>query len=92
MTNFRARAAVVFWLFVACAILLAYRAVELTIGGENTVVANLALISRKNMSMEHLNSQITKLDRLTKNIDRSSIGDLKAALVETATLLKETEN
>ncbi len=91
MTNFRARIAVVFLLFVACAISLAYRAVELTIGGENRVVTNLALISRKNMSMERLNSQITELDRITNNIDRSSIGDLKAVLVQTATLLKETE-
>jgi hypothetical protein len=91
MTTFRARTAIVFWLFVACAISLAYRAVELTIGGENKVLTNLALISRKNMSMERLNSQITELDRLTNNIDRSSIGDLKSALVQTAALLKETE-
>jgi hypothetical protein len=55
MTNFRARITVVFLLFVACAISLAYRGVELTIGGENRVVTNLALISRKNMSMERLN-------------------------------------
>jgi hypothetical protein len=91
MRNFRARIAVVFLLFLACAISLTYRAIELTIGGENRAVTNLALISRKNMSMERLNNQITALDRITDNIDRSSIGDLKAVLVQTATLLKATE-
>ena len=91
MTNYRARAGVMLFLLMAATAGLIYRAAVLTVGDANKIQTNLAIINRKPVSVEKLILQVAKLDGITNDIERTTLSDVKAALTETATLLKETQ-
>ena len=84
------RVAIVLILFLIAAFALVYRAVTLTLGEKNKLQTNLILMNRSPTSLELLNSHAVKLEAMTKNIEKTSFGDIKNAIEKTITLVNQS--
>jgi hypothetical protein len=69
-------------------VVLFWRSLGLMLGEENPRLTDMALMSRKPLSVEQLNKQASELRRLAKNIDTASFQDIRVAFERTIVLVE----
>ncbi|HFD31790.1 MAG TPA: hypothetical protein ENJ28_03620, partial [Gammaproteobacteria bacterium] len=69
---------------------LVFRLVFLTLGEENRLRTDFRLMNRSPVSLELLNTHVTKLEEMTNNIENVAFGDIQNAIKKTIILVNQS--